>query len=139
MGSGSIDRLGRDTRGQALLESALVFPVLVLLVLGILQLGLWAHAQLVVQTACQEGARVAAAEDGTLTEGLQRTRALLVAGLGPIGGRVAVHGRVDAEQATITANGSFPTFLPWLHANQLPLRGHAAMIRARFRPGTGEE
>jgi Flp pilus assembly protein TadG len=136
MGTGTHAMLRRDERGQAMLESALVFPVLVLLLLGILQLGLWYHAEFVVRTACQEGARVASAENGTLAEGLQRTRALLIAGLGRTGARVTVQGRVDDARATVSARGALPTLLPWIDANQLPLRAQASMVRERFRPGT---
>ncbi len=136
METGTHAMLRRDERGQAMLESALVFPVLVLILLGILQLGLWYHAEFVVRTACQEGARVASAENGTLAEGLQRTRALLVAGLERTGAGITVEGQVDNTQATISARGALPTLLPWIDANQLPLRAQASMIRERFRPGT---
>ncbi|MGH3452405.1 MAG: TadE/TadG family type IV pilus assembly protein, partial [Haloechinothrix sp.] len=52
----------RDERGTAALELALVTPALMLLVLGVLQFGLWHHGQHVVKTAALEAARVAAAE-----------------------------------------------------------------------------
>jgi Flp pilus assembly protein TadG len=124
-------------RGQALLEAALAFPLLLTLVLGAIQFGLWYHAQFVVQTACQEGARVAAAEDGTLADGLARARTLLVAGLGPTAQGVAIQGNEDDERTTIAASGSYPTIIPWVNANRLPLQARASMVRERFRQGTG--
>jgi hypothetical protein len=92
----------------------------------------------VVQVACQEGARVAAAEGGTVDAGLQRTRTLLVAGLGPTGASVAIQGSEDDAHAIIAAQGSLATIIPWINANRLPLRGAASLVPERFRAGTSE-
>jgi uncharacterized protein (UPF0333 family) len=48
----------RDNRGQALLEFALVLPVLLLLVFGIIEFGLIFFDNLVITQAAREGARV---------------------------------------------------------------------------------
>lgn len=48
----------RSSRGQAILELALVLPVLLLLVFGIVEFGRIFHAYLVVTQAAREGARV---------------------------------------------------------------------------------
>jgi Flp pilus assembly protein TadG len=127
-----------DARGQALAEAALALPILVTLVLGAIQLGLWYHAELVTRLACQDGARVAAAADGTLAGGIGRTEALLVAGLGRAGASAAVQGSEDDATATIRAQGSFPTLIPWVVASRLPLRCSASVYRERFRTGTSQ-
>jgi Flp pilus assembly protein TadG len=127
---------GARERGQALLEAALVLPVLVTLLLGAVQFGLWYHAEFVTRLACQEGARVAAAEDGTLARGIARTETLLVAGLGRTGTATTVQGSADDAVVTIRAEGSLPTIIPWVDANRLPLRGAASVFRERFRAGT---
>jgi len=63
-----IRRLGRDARGQALVEFALLLPVLLLLVLGIVELGrAWNLAQMMSDVA-REGARRAVIADPTITE-----------------------------------------------------------------------
>lgn len=49
-----------DDRGQALVEFALVVPVLLLLVLGIMEFGMVIHEYMVVTGAAREGARIAA-------------------------------------------------------------------------------
>ncbi|MGH7378229.1 MAG: TadE/TadG family type IV pilus assembly protein, partial [Candidatus Methylomirabilales bacterium] len=72
----------KGERGTAALELALVTPALMLLVLGVLQFGLWYHAQNVVETAALEGARVAAAEDGSVAAGMARALQVLRDGLG---------------------------------------------------------
>jgi Flp pilus assembly protein TadG len=75
----------RRERGSVAVELAVVAPALMLLVLGVLQFGLWYHAQNVVQTAAQEGARTAAAENGTAETGQARALELLQEGLGNAG------------------------------------------------------
>jgi Flp pilus assembly protein TadG len=63
-----LSRLGRDTKGQALLEFALVLPILLLVVLGILEFGrAWNLAQMMSDVA-REGARRAVLADPTITE-----------------------------------------------------------------------
>lgn len=55
-------RSRRAEQGQATVELALVLPVIVLLALIVLQVGLVATDQLLVQHAAREGARAAAVE-----------------------------------------------------------------------------
>lgn len=50
----------KDNRGQTLVELALLLPILVLLVFGILEFGRVFNETLVVTAAAREGARVAA-------------------------------------------------------------------------------
>src|SRR4051794_18996960 len=67
---------------QALVESALVLPLVVTLSLGVLQVVLYAHAHDVLTSAVQEGARLAAEDGRRLDEGYARAEALVRAGLG---------------------------------------------------------
>lgn len=57
----------KDQRGQALVEMALVLPLLLLLVLGIIQFGFIFMSQLAVNNATREGARYAAVHEITQT------------------------------------------------------------------------
>lgn len=59
-------RLGRDRAGAALLEFALISPVLVLLLLGLFEFGFQVYARSVLQGAMQEAARDATLEGGEL-------------------------------------------------------------------------
>jgi Flp pilus assembly protein TadG len=60
--------LSRQDRGQALLEFALILPLLLLLVLGIIEFGrAWNLAQLMSDVA-REGARRAVVADPSVTE-----------------------------------------------------------------------
>jgi hypothetical protein len=56
-------------RGQAVVELALVLPVLLLLMLGLINLGLVIHAQIVLTQAAWEGARTGATLDRAAGEG----------------------------------------------------------------------
>src|SRR5690349_25135051 len=73
-------------RGQALVEAAVSFPLLVLLLLAVVEGALYVHALHVVLGAAREGAHAAAAEHATVAEaveaGRSRARELLQAGLG---------------------------------------------------------
>jgi Flp pilus assembly protein TadG len=57
----------RRRRGATLLEFALVVPVLMLILLGIMEFGWLTHNQLVVANAAREGARLAAVGKPTAT------------------------------------------------------------------------
>lgn len=50
----------RDSRGQALVEMALVLPIFILLVMGIIDFGRLFNAQISITHASREGARQAA-------------------------------------------------------------------------------
>ena len=49
-----------DARGQALVELALVAPFLILVIMGIIELGAAVTTHLTILNACREGARIAA-------------------------------------------------------------------------------
>ncbi len=75
----------RCVAGQALVEAALVMPVLILMTLGVLQVVLYAHAHEVLLAATQDGARLAAEDGSTLAAGYARVQSLAAAGLGSSG------------------------------------------------------
>ena len=52
-------QLKRNQKGQSLVEFALILPVLLLLVFGIIQFGIIFNGQISVTSAAREGARVA--------------------------------------------------------------------------------
>ncbi len=53
-------KLRKNEKGQTLVEFALVLPVLLLLVLGLIQFGIIFSAQIAITNAAREGVRVAA-------------------------------------------------------------------------------
>jgi len=126
--SGTLDQ----ERGAATLEFALVAPLLMLLMLAVLQFGLWYHAQGVVLAAAQEAARVTAAEDGTPTAGHTRARELLDAGLGTDAGSATVTVTRDARLARATITASLRPLLPF--TGGLRLRAEGRSFAEHFRP-----
>jgi Flp pilus assembly protein TadG len=95
--------LGRvDQRGlSSSTQLAVVFPLLMLLTLGIIQAGLWLHARNVAQRAATAAVDVARGSYGTAGEGEQRARELAAAaGLT----NVVVH--VDRGPQRVTAEVS---------------------------------
>src|ERR1700694_2876988 len=86
---------------QALVESALVLPLAIMLSLGVLQVVLYTHARDVLISAVQEGARLAAEDGRGLNEGYARAQALVTAGLGGSVEPVHLSGSLDDEMVAL--------------------------------------
>ena len=123
-------------RGSVALELAVVAPVLMLLILGLLQFALWYHAQNVVQTAAQEGARVAAAEEGTAEAGRTRALEVLLDGLGQAATNEDAIASVDLDAAHVTVSAEMPGLLPIPGLSSFTLSSESTAFRERFRPAT---
>lgn len=127
----------REERGNASLELALVAPALMLLVLGVLQFGLWYHAQNVVKTAALEGARVAAAEEGSSGAGTARALAVLDQGLGPAASAPLASVSVGSDTAQVRVGATLRGILPIPGLSSFALSAEASVFRERFRPAEG--
>ena len=123
----------RPCVAQALVEFALVVPLLVGLSLGILQLMLYAHASDVVSSSVQEGARLAAEDGRGLEEGYARTRVMLTAGLGDSLESLTLDGSMDADGVRVRVDAGLVSILPL--GTRLPVHAEAWVARERFRPG----
>lgn len=95
-------------RGSVAVELAIVALALMLLVLGVLQFGLWYHVQNVVETAAMEGARAAAAEDGTSGAGRTRAIEVLQEGLGQAAGDEGATVLIDQDVARVEVTAQLP-------------------------------
>jgi Flp pilus assembly protein TadG len=124
----------RRERGSVAVELAVVAPALMLLVLGVLQFGLWYHAQNVVQTAALEGARVAAAEDGTAGAGRTRALEVLQQGLGQASEAEDATAEVDLDAARVEVTADLLGLLPIPGLSSISLSSEATVFRERFRP-----
>lgn len=127
----------RQERGSVALELAVVAPVLMLLVIGLLQFALWYHAQSVVQTAAQEGARVAAAEEGTAEAGRTRALKVLHDGLGSAPESQDAVASLDPDAAHVVVTAEMPGLLPIPGLRSFTLSSESSAFRERFRPATG--
>ena len=125
----------RAERGSTLVETAVTMPLLLLATLALLQLGLYAHAQRVVTSAAQEGARVAAGAGQTLDDGVAHAQALLRAGLGRSAEHVALRAEDDGEAIRFSASGQLRVIIPWTSDASLPLAARSIVSKERFRAG----
>jgi hypothetical protein len=126
---------GRSSAAQALVEFALVLPLMTMLCLGVVQLVLYAHALDVVAGSVQEGARLAAEDGRGLDEGLVRAHALLTAGVGETLDHLQMGGSMDAEIVSVRVDTALRPILPLPVAGGLPIHAEARVARERFRPG----
>lgn len=99
----------RNRRGQGLAELAICLPFLLLLALGILEVGRMIETHLIMSSLTREGANIAS-RGGTLAEALDVTRTNQIAsGLGDRGGavvsRVTVDGGIPWVQEQISSPG----------------------------------
>ena len=129
-------RTRRDI-AQALVESALVLPLLLTLSLGVLQVVLYAHARDVLIGAAQEGARLAAEDGRGLDEGYARARALIAAGLGSSVDPVRLDGGADDELVAVHIDAALRPILPLPMVHDLPITAVGRVARERFRPVGG--
>ena len=127
----------RRERGQAVVEAAVAFPVLLMVALGLLQFALFYHAENVMIGAVQDGARVAASGDRTLADGVSITQGILRAGLGQSAAGVAVQGIDGGDAIAIEARGHLRMIIPWVADAALPLWARSVVSREHFRVGPG--
>ncbi|MGF1662562.1 MAG: TadE/TadG family type IV pilus assembly protein [Kineosporiaceae bacterium] len=107
--------LRRGDTGSGSVELALVFPVLLLVVLGLVQGGLHWHARNVALAAAQEGVGAARVEGAGAAAGETRAEAFLVrAGGTELLTAVTVTSRRDAATAEVTVSGTGPSIVPGL-------------------------
>lgn len=104
----------RDERGEAVTETVIIVPALLLLIMVVIQFGLWYHAQHVVQAAAQEGARAARAEGATADDGLERAMTFVA----QVGGQSVHEPEVTSQRssdgATVRVTGEAPAVVPGL-------------------------
>lgn len=60
--------IARDTGGATAVEFALTFPILIVALMGVIELGRLGYTQTVLQFAAQEATRYAIVRDGNVTE-----------------------------------------------------------------------
>ena len=127
----------RGAAAQALVETALTFPLLVALSLGLLQVALYSHARDVLLGAAQEGVRLAAEDGRSLEDGLQRMNELTSGGLGSTVEPLRVHAQRSADTVEITIDTQLRPVVPVPLRDGLPVHVRASMTRERFRPNGG--
>ncbi|MGD8200921.1 TadE/TadG family type IV pilus assembly protein [Ornithinimicrobium sp. W1679] len=102
-------------RGSASVEVVVLLPLVLLLLLAMVQGGLWFHARAVALAAATEGARVAAAESSTAGAGITAAADLLAdAGTGVVL-EVAISGSRTATTTSVQVSGTAQSLVPFLN------------------------
>lgn len=98
--------------GSSTTELVLLMPVVLLLVMLVVQFGLWLHARQVVLSAAQEALAVAQQLDATSDAGRSRAEDFLAQAGGVRDAAVIVDRQTTAATATVT--GATPAVVPGL-------------------------
>jgi Flp pilus assembly protein TadG len=118
----------KKNRGQAMVEFALVLPILLLLLFGMIEFGRVFHEYLVVTHAAREGARVATL-GGTDAEILSSVN--IAADSVPVTVIVPLGTRVRGSQVTVTVTSQVPIITPLFSSifpqNPFPVSGTSIM------------
>lgn len=123
----------QSERGSVALEMALAIPVLMLVVLGLLQFGLWYHARQVALGAAQEGARVAAIESGTKEAAESRALEVFKSGIGELAESVHVEALIEPERVSVSIGASLEGLLPIPGLSEFRLDSKSTSYREGFR------
>ena len=120
----------RGERGDATIETVLVVPVLIFLIMGIVQFGLWMHASHIADAAARNGVsagRLDGASPNASREAASETLDRLAGGL--IAEPVVVDQR-DAEGVTVRVTGTVRPVIPGV---AFTVTGFAEAPFERFR------
>jgi len=127
-------RLAGD-RGAGSAEIAVATPLLMLLILLVIQFGVWAHATHVAQATAEEALAAARVQGGTAAAGQARARQVL----GQIGGAILLSPHVSvtrtATTVTVTITADAERVLP-LPGLGLPVTVTVTGPVERFVPAT---
>ncbi|MEW6771806.1 MAG: TadE/TadG family type IV pilus assembly protein [Bacillota bacterium] len=122
----------KNERGQATVELALVLPILILILFGIMEFGRIFSAYLVITNAAREGARLAAV--GASDTAIEQRVEDAAAGLDETKLTVTITppaaGRVSGAEATVRVDYSVDLVTPVLSGiapNPFPLTAQSAM------------
>lgn len=119
IGRGRARASGPTEVGQATVETALLLPVIALVLMAVIQIGLVVHARVMVTHAAREGARIAAVDGGDAD-----VRQVVVASGGLAPDRLSVSTAGSAGQVTVVVRYDAPTNVPLIG----PLLGDVELI-----------
>lgn len=117
-------------RGDATVETVLAVPVLLLLIMVVIQAGLWFHGAQVVEAAAQEGALAGRVESGSSAAAEERARQFVLNLSPSIAATAEVHASRTAESTRVVVSGRVQQLIPGL---PLTVRGAAEAPTERFR------
>ncbi|SDF01925.1 TadE/TadG family type IV pilus assembly protein [Sporolituus thermophilus] len=128
-----IARMLKNHRGQTLVELALVLPVVVLLLAGMMEFGRVFHEYLVVTAAAREGARIAAVggSDAAVAAAVRNAAQSVDRGQLAIAIEPSEAGRIHGEPITVVVSNPVQLVTPLISAffpqNPYIVQGRAVM------------
>ena len=120
----------RGEQGSATTELVIVTPVLLLLIMMIIQFGIWYHASHVAQAAAQEGVRTVRVEAGTASAGKLRAERFVSSAAPTLLVDVNVAATRSATTARVDVNATVRSIVPGL---SLPVHAHAESTLESFK------
>ena len=120
-------------RGDATVEAVLAVPVLLLMIMIVVQFGLWYHASHTAAAAAQEGVRAVRVEDGNAAEGRDRAERFMADAAPTLVHDVKVTSNRDDNVARVEVGGSVQSLVPGLN---LSVHAQTESPVERFRADT---
>jgi Flp pilus assembly protein TadG len=115
-------------RGSAVAETVMVTALLLVLFLGVLQVGFALHVRSTLAAAAADGARYGAAAGRSDADAARRAKEIAEDALAPslVGAVDAGYGEVDgAPTVVVQLTGRLPVLGPWGPSSQVRVRGRA--------------
>lgn len=105
-----------DDRGIGTVEAVLTVPVIVLMIVGAVQVGLWWYSRQLAETAAQEAARAARSYNATAAAGTAKGYSYLskVDGSGSALHNPSIQVTRGAQTVTVTVKGDIASLVPWV-------------------------
>lgn len=128
---GRVRRLLHGDRGAVSAELVIATPLLLLMLLAIVQFGLWSHATHIAQAAASQGLAAERAQGGTATAGAASAQQMLdQLARGPLTG-TSINADRTATSASVRISGTATSVIPFL---SLPVHAEAVGPVERFVP-----
>ena len=125
----------RSEEGSSTVELAVLAPLALVLLLGVLQAGLWLHTRSLCTHAAQQGTSAAATVTGNNASGEQAAASFL-ARSPSAATRPGVSVRAGAADVTVRVSATAPLVLP-IPGLQIPVEGASQASKERFTtPGS---
>ena len=120
-----------DSEGSAVVESVVLVPVAMMIVLLVVQICLWAHAATLVQSAATTGEQAATSLGGSSSAGQIAAQVeLSLTAHGVIVDPSVRSEDLSGDVVEIRVSGTTESIIPWLH---LPVSATRDGIRQEFR------
>ncbi|MFF9705361.1 TadE family protein [Streptomyces griseofuscus] len=104
----------RDDRGDASIQMAIVFPLVLLAAVAVIQASMWFYARQIALTAAREGATAARAYQSSPAAGAAQARAVLGRTAGGSLSSYSVSASGDGQRVRVRVSGTALSMIPGL-------------------------